>query len=82
MDHDSLRLLIREKLADGRLPRESITEIWGGPSTEETCGACDKRIERRQSLIEGIDPASGRTNIQVHAQCFYLWDAERDGHGR
>ena len=30
MDQPILRLLIREKLADGRLPHTPVPRIWGG----------------------------------------------------
>jgi hypothetical protein len=77
MNHESLRLLIRQKLADGRLPCKCLPRIWGGASHGETCGACDEIIEGREMSIEGIELANGRTDVQLHAQCFYLWNDER-----
>jgi hypothetical protein len=44
MDQHELRLLIGQKLADGRLPHNSIPRIWGGPSHDEKCHACDETI--------------------------------------
>ena len=45
MDQPFLRLLIQEKLADGRLPRAPIPRVWGGPGHGETLrrlrGDCD-----------------------------------------
>jgi hypothetical protein len=78
MDHESLRLLIREKLGDGRLPQECAPKIWSSASKWETCGGCDETIEARQMSIDGIDLAGGRVgSIQLHVECFYLWNAER-----
>ena len=37
MDQPLLRLLIQEKLADGRLPHTPIPRVWGGPGNGETC---------------------------------------------
>jgi hypothetical protein len=36
-----LRLLIRSKLADGRLPVNGIPRMWGGPGAGESCDACE-----------------------------------------
>jgi hypothetical protein len=74
----SLRLLIRQKLADGRLPHDSIPRVWGGPGDGETCNACDAIIDGRQLIMEGIALEGGRMGVQFHVQCFYLWDDERD----
>ena len=35
MDQPFLRILIQEKLADGRLPRAAISRVWGGPGHGE-----------------------------------------------
>jgi hypothetical protein len=71
----SLRSLIREKLASGRLPHDSIPRIWGGPGQGEMCDACDEVITKPQMLMEGISETG--PGIQMHVQCFYVWDAER-----
>jgi hypothetical protein len=36
---EPLRVLIRAKLADGRLPTNSIPRVWGGLGNGETCDA-------------------------------------------
>ena len=77
MEAEALRLLIRSKLNDGRLPYNGM-EIWGGPGDGEQCAACDTRITKEQFVMEGI--ASTPTDekpIQFHVTCFYVWDAER-----
>ena len=79
MDAEGLRLVIRVKLADGRLPHDSIPRLWGGPGNEETCDACDEVVTKPQMLMEGIG-ATG-FGVQMHVQCFYLWDAERQVSG-
>jgi hypothetical protein len=35
MEQEVLRHLIRSKLADGRLPQDSIPRLWGGAGTAE-----------------------------------------------
>ena len=71
----TLTLLIKAKLADGRLPHDSIPRIWGGPGKGEICDACDQIITKPQMLMEGIGEGGG--GIQMHVQCFWIWDLER-----
>ena len=76
MNSLKLRQLVREKLTDGRLPHNSIPRVWGGPSNGESCQACDEVIPQTEFIIEGISAATGR-GIQLHVECFYIWDSER-----
>ena len=79
MESDVLRLLMRAKLADGRLPHDSIPRIWGGPGFGEMCDACEGTIRKPQMVMEGISEV-GR-GIQMHVECFYMWDQERKALG-
>ena len=76
MEDHPLRLLIRTKLDDGRLPHDSIPRIWGGPGNGETCDACEETISKAQMLMEGVGTKEG--GVQFHVRCFHLWDAERN----
>ena len=78
MEKQALRLLIRQKLADGRLPHDSIPRLYGGPSNGETCRACEEVIEKPALIMEGI-ALGGTAPLQLHVQCFYMWDFERRG---
>ena len=69
MDTERLRTILRDKLADGRLPHDSIPRIWGGPGAAETCDACDEIVTKPQMLMEGISEETG-CGIQMHVQCF------------
>ena len=77
MDESPLRLLIRSKLADGRLPINSIPRVWGGPGNGETCDACEAIVTKDEFVMEGIGVEGSRTPIQLHVRCFQLWDDER-----
>jgi hypothetical protein len=70
-----LRRLIQSKLADGRLPYDSIPRVWGGAGKGETCDACDETITKKQLLMEGIGVA--KTALQFHVRCFSVWDELR-----
>ena len=74
----AIRLLIRDKLKDGRLLYDSMPRFWGGPADEEICDACNLRIEKTQLVLEGIaSKISDKKPIQFHVVCFQLWDRER-----
>ena len=77
-----LRVLIREKLADGRLPVNSIPRVWGGPGDGESCDACEKIVTKDEFIMEGIAVTPTQAPVQFHVECFYLWDEERRTHGR
>ena len=77
MQQHSLQLLIRQKLQNGALPLNSIPRVWGGPGNGETCDACEGSITKDEMLIEGISVAGGRKPLQLHTECFHLWEIER-----
>jgi hypothetical protein len=77
MNSEAIRLLILTKLADGRLPLNSIPRVWGGPGNGETCDACERIITKHEFVMEGISLAGGKAPLQLHVACFWLWDEER-----
>jgi hypothetical protein len=81
MDQPFLRLLIRERLADGRLPRSPIPRVWGGPGHGETCDGCGETVTSAQMVMENLDDAAGG-RVQLHVACFHVWDVERQIPGR
>jgi hypothetical protein len=54
MDTEFLRRLIRDKLAIGTLPHDSIPGVSGGLGQGETCQGCAEIITKPQMLMEGI----------------------------
>jgi hypothetical protein len=78
MDDEALRILITHKLQDSRLPRTSIPRVFGGPGNGEACDACGAPITKDQMAIEGIALAAGGGRpMQLHANCFQIWETER-----
>jgi hypothetical protein len=75
MDQPILRLLIQEKLADGRLPHSPIPRVWGGPGHGETCDGCGETVTNAQLVIENLDAAG--SGVQLHVACFHVWNVER-----
>jgi hypothetical protein len=52
MQIQALRLVIRAKLASGRLPLNSIPRIWGGPANGETGDACELVITHDEFVMQ------------------------------
>ena len=78
MDQESLRLFIRRKIQNGRLPHDGVRRFWSGPSGGETCDACDAILSKEQLLMEAITLVPpGRRPFQFHVRCFQVWDHER-----
>jgi len=76
MEQTALRLVIQSKLADGRLPQNSIPRVWGCAGAGETCDACEQLISKAQFVMEEVCTTGGK-GIQFHVPCFHLWDEER-----
>jgi hypothetical protein len=72
MEQEILRRLIRSKLADGRLPQNSIPRLWGGAGTGETCDACEESSPRRSLSWKG----SARREAKAFS---FTWDASTSG---
>jgi hypothetical protein len=75
MDQPTLRLLVHDKLAEGRLPPERLPFLRIGPSAGETCDGCGESVTRPQIAIEVLDARGGR--VWFHNACFRMWDVER-----
>ena len=76
MKIETLRLLIREKLENARLPHERISRVQSCPADGEKCDACERRITMAQFVVRGTILV-GRGSMQLHVECFQLWDVER-----
>ena len=79
MEHETLRLFIRAKLADGFLPNAGIPRLWGGPGTGQPCDACEKVITKAELEFEGPGPKGDV--VRFHIGCFGIWDTERQSEG-
>jgi len=78
MDNEALQIRIAHKLQDGLLPRDSVPKVFGGPGNGQTCDACGASITKEQLGIKGIAlPAGGGRPMQLHADCFQIWETER-----
>jgi len=79
MEHPFLRLLIQEKLADGRLPSAPLPRALGGPGNGQTCDGCSEAVTEAQTVVEHLDgPGRG---VRFHVACFHVWNVERQTAG-
>ena len=77
MRTEATRLLIREKLQDGRLPHDSAPKMRGSPGDGAICDACGEIITANQVMME-VGPYTGeKKSLCFHADCFQLWNAAR-----
>lgn len=76
MDKSTLRLMIQDKLVNGRLPHNYIPRVGGGLGNGETCDGCGETVTKTQVVMEGLS-GKARSVVQFHGVCFYVWDATR-----
>ena len=74
--YDVVRLLIRGKLRDGRLPYDGVTRSWSSSSAGETCEGCDT-ILAKEHVLMAVTTLTRSSAIQFHAICFRVWNDER-----
>ena len=80
MDPATIQLKIREKLAEGFLPKDFLLRVFGKPSTGQACDACESTTPTEELEIEG-NLAKGGT-VRLHVRCFTIWQKEREAEER
>jgi hypothetical protein len=76
---ENLRLLVRQKLHDGRLPHHGMKRSSIDPGGTKSCDGCEERITKAQ-VVQEVVLTGGRGmrgSIQFHLGCFQVWDHER-----
>jgi hypothetical protein len=74
MELEAIRVLIRAKMQDGSLPRDSGPHAFGHPGNLENCGACGRVLRTSKPMMEV------RKSTMVfffHGDCYLLWIDER-----
>ncbi|HEX9818504.1 MAG TPA: hypothetical protein VGD07_02700 [Methylomirabilota bacterium] len=74
----TLGQIIREKVADGRLPVREPVKTWAGYGRGQPCSACELPILAAQAEYEFED---GDATYRFHIGCYGLWEAERRRRG-
>jgi hypothetical protein len=76
VDSNLVREVIRRKIADGSLPKGRAVDHWDVPGTGYTCDGCGEPMMRNQNTHWGV-VVQDWMSIQLHADCFQIWEAER-----
>ena len=76
MNDGVLRMLIRQRLHDGRLPRNKVIELGCGSGVGQECDGCGASIDPDQRMTVGISADDWRT-LRLHDDCFQIWELER-----
>lgn len=71
-----VRRVVRDKIADGRLPRHRVGAVSATNGTDERCDACSAPVSPEEVLYQLVHEASGR--FVFHAACFAIWRDERN----
>ena len=80
MEQPLLRLLIQEKIADGRLPSAPLPRVYDGPGTGQICDGCSETVTQAQTVAENLD--AGSRAARFHVACFHVWNVERQMAGQ
>src|SRR5262245_59156485 len=73
MDLDVVRLMIRRRLVERRLPHEGMASVESGPGAGQMCVACGANITSDHVAMIGVPSVGGRPG-HFHALCFRIWD--------
>jgi hypothetical protein len=72
-----LRLVARDRIEKGRLPRVVPSRMWGGKGAGRRCALCDKAIRREESELEVEEHLNGKVETyRFHVLCQSLWQLE------
>jgi hypothetical protein len=81
VDESKLRQKIREAIIARALPLRRPERVWGGSGSGAECVLCGNPVTAEQTELElEFTGDSGRaaTSCTVHAQCFSVWEVERE----
>jgi hypothetical protein len=74
MELEAIRVLIRAKMQDGSLPRDSGPQAFGHPGNLENCGACGRVLRTSRLMME---VTKSTMVFFFHGDCYLLWIDER-----
>lgn len=75
-DEHELRLEVRRRIADGRLPREPQLNLWAGTGDGQLCSLCDRVIDSQQIEYELQFAAGTEVVHRFHRICHQAWELE------
>jgi hypothetical protein len=76
MNDAIVRLVVRDKIANGWLPRDRTGAVSATNGTDERCDACSAAVSPEEVLVRVSHAGSRR--FAFHATCFAIWRDERN----
>ena len=76
MNDMAVRWVVRDKIGDGRLPRDRAGAVRSTNGNDEVCDACSTRVSA-EGVLYKITREGSRAFI-FHATCFAIWRDERN----
>ena len=76
MNDAAVRRVVRDKITDGRLPRDRIGTVSATYGADELCDACSASVQPEEVLYKLA--RAGSDGFVFHAACFALWRDERN----
>jgi hypothetical protein len=73
---EALRLIARERIASGQLPRRGLSRMWGGYGTGQLCALCDKQIQPNEVEYEIEHTGAAVQSFRFHIVCLSVWQLE------
>jgi hypothetical protein len=76
MSDESLRLLARQAIRNGRIPNRHPERMWGGQGGRGgNCAICDCEVGELGLDLE-FNGADGAVEYPAHIDCFAAWKLE------
>jgi hypothetical protein len=72
---ERLLVCVRERVSQGRLPRDVPRSILVTRTAEAVCDLCDEKISDEAAAYE-IEFHSQVRLIHLHSRCYLVWDSE------
>ena len=76
MSDATVRRVVRDKIADGRLPGDRTGSVSVTNGTDEICNVCSEPVSLDEVLYRLAHERSGR--FVFHITCFAVWRDERN----
>ena len=76
MSDATVRRVVRDKIADGRLPGDRNGSVSVTNGTDEICNVCSEPVSLEEVLYRLTHERSGR--FVFHTTCFAIWRDERN----
>jgi hypothetical protein len=74
VDKDALSALVRQHLAEGRLPGSAASQIRASFGDESACAVCEKCMSHDDVTYELRFAGADVQPLRMHLRCFLAWE--------